>query len=232
MPAKEDISKEIGKKYNLLTILKDLGTRKYGGSKKCTATFVLAECECGKQFEVRLHSIRSNQTISCGCLLRSSYHKYGIKIKNHHKSRTKDHNRWWGMITRCYNKNRDTYKEYGGRGIIVCEEWKQSFDKFIEDMGYPPTEKHTLERIDNNGNYCKENCTWSTMKEQARNRRNSIKIEYNGDCLSLPEWCEKLNLNYKLIGARLLKGWSFERAISTPKRNANHGEQASLPQKL
>lgn len=220
MPAKEDISNEIGKKYHLLTILKDLGSRRTS-SGKCVMRYVLAECECGNIFEVRLLSIRKEKTISCGCLLRHIYKKNGTKLKNHRKSKTKNHNRWWDMITRCYNKNRLCYKDYGGRGIHVCDEWKQSFDKFMEDMGEPPTEKHTLDRINVNGNYCKENCRWTTMKEQARNRRNTIKIDYNGQCLSLPDWCDKLNLKYKLVSGRLSRGWTFERAIKQSIRKIN-----------
>jgi hypothetical protein len=229
MPAKEDISKEIGKKYNLLTIIKDLGTRKYSHGK-CVATFVIAECECGKQFDVRLHSLRSNQTISCGCILRQAYRKYGIKIKKHFKSKTKDHSRWWDMITRCYNKNSTSFKHYGGRGICVCDEWIQSFDKFMEDMGPPPTDKHTIDRINVNGNYCKKNCRWLTMKQQSLNRRNTKKIEYNGQNLSLSEWSEKLNFNHSVLGKRLKRGWSFEKAISTPIKNNGYKRQLSLSQ--
>jgi hypothetical protein len=227
MPEKEDITEEIGKKYHLLTILKDLGTRKYGGSKKCIATFVLVECECGRQFEVRLHSLRSNQTISCGCILRQAYRKYGLKIKKHHKSKTKDHNRWWDMITRCHYKGSTAYKHYGNRGITVCKEWLESFDKFMEDMGLPPTEKHTIDRIDVNGNYCKENCRWATTKQQSTNRRNNNKIEYNGENLTLSEWSEKLNLGRTIIGKRLDRGWSIEQALTTKPRNNGYKPQPS-----
>lgn len=229
MPGKEDISNEIGKKYNLLTIIKDLGSKRTS-SGKCVMRYVLVKCECGKEFEVRLLSIRNENTISCGCIIRQAYRKYGLKIKKHHKSKTKEHNRWWDMIARCYCKGSKAYKYYGKRGITVCKEWIESFDNFIEDMGLPPTEKHTIDRIDVNGNYCKENCRWATMKQQSINRRNNNKIEYNGENLTLSQWSEKLNFNHSILGKRLKRGWTFEKAILTPVKNNGYKPHPSLSQ--
>lgn len=122
-------------------------------------------------------------------------------IKNY-KSTMIEYKTWYSMIKRCSDKNRLDYKNYGGRGIKVCDKWVSSFDLFFKDMGYRP-EGHSLDRIDNNGNYEPSNCRWATSKVQGRNTRNNSVIEYNGDKKCISEWAELLNLKRATLRHRI-----------------------------
>jgi hypothetical protein len=122
----------------------------------------------------------------------------------HGRSRDRVYNIWIKMHDRCKNPNNISYERYGGRGISVCNEWK-IFEKFLVDMGEPP-KGYSIERIDNNGMYNKENCRWATNAEQSRNKRNNILIEYKNKTLCLAEWCEILALKYETINARYKRG--------------------------
>lgn len=123
------------------------------------------------------------------------------------------------MKDRCYNKKCKDYCRYGGRGITVCDEWKDDFRAFYDwciSNGY--RDDLSIDRIDVNGNYEPTNCRWTTNKIQCRNRRNNLLLEYKGKVKSLAEWCEELSLDYHLMHNRLNKNWSVERAFETPKR--------------
>jgi hypothetical protein len=136
------------------------------------------------------------------------------------KSSTKEYHAWEGMKARCYYEKDKNYKYYGGRGIIVCERWVNSFDNFVSDMGEAPTKKHSIDRIDVDGNYEPTNCRWATMTVQIRNRRNSFKVSHNGETLTLKEWGERLGLKYKTINHRVNGlGWDILEAITTPKQS-------------
>lgn len=131
-----------------------------------------------------------------------------------HYKGTPEHNSWVAMKQRCYYKGYRRYDRYGGRGIKVCDSWLESFENFYNDMGPKPSPKHSLDRIDTNGNYCPENCRWATKKEQARNRRNTKLITHNGRTASIPEWSEITGIPQQLIHTRIRRGWSDEDAIS------------------
>ena len=125
---------------------------------------------------------------------------------------TKTYKSWENMKQRCLNKNDDEhYKDYGGRGIKVCKRW-MIFENFYGDMGERPKNK-TLDRIDNNGNYCKENCKWSTQKEQNNNTRRNRLIIYRRKTQTMKQWAEELGINYTTLFWRLKNGWSVERAF-------------------
>ena len=155
-------------------------------------------CECGKIVSVRASDLVRGHSNSCGC-----YHKDQAKLfltnlrsknKHFHNSKRKIYRIWWGMMNRCYNPSFRFYNYYGGRGIIVCKEWHDFF-KFVEDMGERP-ENLTLDRIDPDGNYCKENCRWATMKEQNNNKRDCCFIYYNGTKYSAKMFSKEFGLNY------------------------------------
>lgn len=124
---------------------------------------------------------------------------------------------WHGMIQRCANPTHKSYRRYGGSGITVCERWLK-FPNFLKDMGERPNEK-SIDRINNKLGYCKENCQWSTRKEQQRNRRNNLYIIYNGEKRLLIEWAEETGIQYKTLCRRIFKHkWTVEKALTTPVR--------------
>jgi hypothetical protein len=135
--------------------------------------------------------------------------------EHHNYSGTITYCSYWAMKDRCYNPNSKHYENYGGsRGITVCQRWKKSFLNFLEDMGERPSLAHSLDRIDNEGSYCAENCKWSTKKEQGRNRRNNVSVKYKGKKYLLCELSEKTGISQPLLRMRIIVyGWPVERAI-------------------
>jgi hypothetical protein len=170
-------------------------------------------CDCGKTKIANGKSLRNGNVRSCGCFNTESIIK---RQTTHGKTKIKEYNIWEKMKNRCYCEKDKRYKNYGGRGIKVCDEWKNSFENFINDMGLRPDINHSLDRIDNNKGYCKENCRWATRLEQANNKSNSRLLTYNGLSLTTRQWSEKLNVNFKTLNSRIAKKWTIERALNTP----------------
>lgn len=131
----------------------------------------------------------------------------------HGLSKTVGYRTWYAMLQRCQNPRNPVFRRYGGRGITVCDRW-QSFENFYADMGSRPTPKHSIDRIDNNGNYEPGNCRWATPHEQARNRGDNYLIEWRGETRCLSDWCEVVGLTYSTVKGRLDSGWSVERALT------------------
>ena len=133
---------------------------------------------------------------------------------------TREHNSWRAMRERCYNKNSVAYKNYGARGISVCDRWKNSFKYFLNDMGRCP-KGLTLERIDSNGNYEPSNCKWATRTDQARNRPGMARmLTYKGRTQHLVDWARELGIGVAALHNRIrIYGWSIEDALSTRKSN-------------
>ena len=148
-----------------------------------------------------------------------------ITEEKHGMSKTTTYKSWQDMKSRCTNPNNKQYHDYGGRGIKICEEWKVSFMKFLADMGEKPTKKHTLDRINNNGNYEACNCRWALRNIQNRNRRDNVK--YKGETAS--EASIRLGGGVKLVSKRISDGWSIKKAFTTPvkKELKYKGETAS-----
>ncbi len=201
-----------GNRYNNLTVIERVANNIRGQSRwKCL-------CDCGNYTEVTSNNLKSGAVKSCGCLRHIPKYKHNL-------SHTKLYRVWAGMKRRCYYRNDKSYKNYGGRGIHICDEWVNDFVNFYNwaiQNGYE--EGLTIERINNDENYSPNNCTWIPKSEQVNNRRNCILYTYNNKTQNLKQWCDELNLDYGLMHDRIRsKGWSFERAISTPcnikKRN-------------
>lgn len=133
---------------------------------------------------------------------------------------TKTYNVWSSMKQRCLNKNNPSYKNYGGRGIMVCSRWAV-FKNFLTDMGEMPKNK-SIDRINNNGNYCKSNCRWADKFQQANNRRTNHLLTFKGKTQTVSQWAEELNINNNVIYGRIRIGWSIKKAITTPMRYNNY----------
>ena len=180
-----------------------------------TIYLIKCRCDCGKEKIVARYRLLSGHTNSCG-------HLRGIVLGNatrkHGKSnKISEYQVWKGMRQRCTNPRSKFYPRYGGRGISICAEWND-FGKFYEDVGQRPTPLHTLERINNDGNYCKENCKWATQTEQASNRKSSRLVYFKGETHTISAWSRKLNVGIWLITERLNRGWPVEKALTEPVR--------------
>lgn len=171
-------------------------------------------CDCGAQKVVTGMHLVSGDTASCGCLRRdinSALHA------RHRMVRSSEYKAWQCMRSRCLNPRNPDYRNYGGRGVAVCEQW-DSFESFLADMGSKPSRAHTIDRIDNNGNYEPSNCRWATRKQQNRNRRDNRHLSFRGQTKVLSEWIEELGLSRAAVNSRLHRGWSVERTFTAPLR--------------
>lgn len=175
----------------------------------------LCRCDCGTERNVKTVELTSGRSKSCGCR-KSILIADGGQAK-HGQSYAPDFQVWKGMIARCHNPKSKDFRNYGGRGITVCDRWRESPQAFFDDMGPRPTPRHSIDRFpDNDGNYEPGNCRWATTKEQASNRRSSRHIEHEGVTRTLSEWAEHVGLRIDTLHQRLGLGWDFARSIGTP----------------
>jgi len=172
-------------------------------------TYWLCRCTCGEVVEVPAYRLVNGKRKSC----RVNGHNWQMPgIRSEH---LKEYSVWSGMRQRCENPLHEAYKNYGGRGIKVCERWK-TFANFISDMGPRPTAKHTIEREENSVGYEPMNCVWATTAQQARNKRTNVYVEYLGRRQLLSDLCVELGLSSCTIQGRLKRGWTVGRALTTP----------------
>lgn len=174
-------------------------------------------CACGTRKTLVGNSL-SKQVGSCGC---QKGPKLSALRRTHGLTGTTEYNVWLGMKARCESPGSPVYARYGERGIQVCERWRSSFEAFLADMGNRPSPKHSLDRIDVNGNYEPSNCRWATQAVQQRNRRNNVVVTVDGITACLAEHCERYGIKQPTLSVRIhKKGWSVERALKTPVRGA------------
>lgn len=140
---------------------------------------------------------------------------YTVKYKSEYYS-------YCQMKSRCLNPNHDHYRNYGGRGITICERWLNSFIHFIDDMGAKPSKGYSLERRQTNGNYEPDNCKWATLEEQSNNTTKSLFLEYNGDRLTMAQWARKIGINRQTLHERFKRGYSTEQIIEKSINNKTH----------
>lgn len=200
-----------GQIFNMMTIIKEVEPRKKQRQFLC-------KCQCGHIGKYVLVLLVNEQTKSCGCLRKSTFVE---RNTFHGKSRTKLNAVWQAMKQRCYNSNNINYTYYGGRGISVCNAWRNSMINFYDwaiNNGY--NEGLSIDRIDVNGNYEPSNCRWVKMDIQCRNKTANVFIEYNGENLCLQDWSNKLGINISTLNKRLKK-WDLEKALTTPKSEIN-----------
>lgn len=173
-------------------------------------------CDCGQETVVAHGRLRDGGVMSCGCLRREMV---AAKNTRHGKSKCPEYEVWSSMKKRCQNPAFRSFHNYGGRGVAVCEEWASSFERFLEDMGPRPDENHTLERIDNDGNYEPGNCRWATRREQMNNIRKNVVLVVDGEAATLAEWCRRNGIAHSSVLKRLANGWDVKRAVTTPPRH-------------
>lgn len=173
----------------------------------------LCRCECSARVEVNGVSLRSGATRSCGCLHREISSNQKVNLK-HGKSKTRVYKSWQKMRERCSDEKHPLFHRYGGRGIAVCDDW-QKFDNFYRDMGDQPTDRHDLDRIDNDRGYSPENCRWVTRQENCRNTSVTVKVEWRGETKPLRDWADLLGIKHHTLLARINRlGWPIERAMT------------------
>lgn len=208
----------IGNKYGRITVIS------FSHKNKHRDYYWNCVCDCGKALTIRGSSLKSGNTSSCGCLRDEVRGTFSI---THNKSDSKIYLVYRNMRDRCYNTKNKSFKDYGNRGIYVCERWLESFENFYMDMGDPPEGK-TLDRIDNNGPYSPENCRWASVTEQNRNTRNSIKLNYKGKTKHISELAEEFKINPATLRARLFKyKWDEEKSLTYPVRKRLEYEETS-----
>lgn len=202
----------IGQNFNSLKII-DVSYEKNLKTKD-THYFFICKCDCGNTTKVRVKRVLNGETQTCGCRNKGyNYHNSDGLSKNYPHL----YSVWNILRHKCYNKNNAKYKNYGARGITVCEEWKHKFEPFCKwAMANGYRQGLTIERIDVDGNYEPSNCKWITFKEQSRNKTNTKYAIYNGIKKPLIVWCEELNLPYNTIRARIDNSWEVNKALETP----------------
>lgn len=175
----------------------------------------LCSCDCGNFVSIRGYDLRHKKTMSCGC-----YHNDLAKMRmtKHGKAHTKLHEIWKSMNQRCYNKRCKDFCNYGGIGITVCDEWKNSFQAFYDwAIGNGYSEGLSIDRIKGDDDYKPNNCRWATPEVQANNTRRNHILVYNGESHTLAEWSKIKGINYSTLRARInMYKWSIERALNTP----------------
>lgn len=190
-----------GRKFGKLLVIERAETVDSQGNARWNCL-----CNCGNSKTTTSRCLRSGDTISCGCAYSEGNRG---KRKTHGGSESETYTVWTGMRARCYNKRNPKYPHYGGRGI--CVEW-ESYAGFLADMGEKP-KGLSIDRIDVNGNYSKNNCRWATQLEQQNNRRNNRIVEFNGESLTMAQFCRKHGLNEDKVQQRLSRGSSVEQAM-------------------
>lgn len=180
--------------FGLLTAISYIGDFKW-----------LCQCSCpkGNTKEVKADHLKEGKVKSCGCL----------RLPKDTKCKTQEYKIWKEMRQRCYNPNRPQYKDYGGRGIRVCERWND-YDNFISDMGPRPGPEYSIDRIDVNEDYTPENCRWATKTEQNNNKRNNRLLTYDEKTQTLAEWSKETGIVTDTIDTRLRSGWDIEKALT------------------
>jgi len=194
----------VGQRFGRLFVFKYIGKCSDGDHSW------LCKCDCGVIKDFRHKNIVYGRTVSCGCFRDDRTRSASV---THGLSRSREHIVWKGIKKRCFDKSCQSFKDYGGRGITMFPGWVDDFQAFIDSVGFAPSTKHTIDRIDNNRGYEPGNCRWATKTEQARNtRRNKILTVY-GESRCISEWSEITGIPYATIYHRIKRGWSDADAV-------------------
>ena len=208
----------MGQKFTRLTVIKE------AGRDKDKRVIWLCKCDCGNYHKALGKYLRNGNTTSCGCRRLEILKGQTEATTTHHMTNTRIYRIWNKMKHRCNNENDTDYKNYGGRGISVCEEWNDFMPFYEWAMSHGYSDELTIDRIDNNGNYEPSNCRWANHKTQGNNTRRNHYVTYKGETKSTMEWSEEIGINYRTLLQRL-NGyhWPVEKAFETPVRKINRG---------
>lgn len=200
----DEYNKFIGAKFGALTI-KGFYSDYGDGHKRVYANCI---CDCGNELATRFDHMKTSSTISCGCK------RYANMAKKHGCCKTRLYRLWQGIKSRCYNAHNPEYKNYGGRGIIMSNEWLDFsvFKQWADSNGY--ADNLTIERVNVNGNYCKENCKWIPLSEQLKNTTRTVYITYKGETLCAQDWCKKFGLANNVVIHRYRTGLPLDKVFS------------------
>ncbi len=201
----------IGKRFGRLTVVEQAPSRMYGNPPQ-PFFYWRCECDCGNTSVVEGRSLRKGAVKSCKCLA----HELTVRRCYKHGNATKhtvEYRAWARIWQVCTNTKHPRFKDYGARGITVDKEWKD-FRVFLSDMGKRPVNAHSLNRIDNDGNYNKSNCEWASLITQANNKRNTIFLTYLGETRTVRGWHEKTGISMSKILSRYRKGWDTHRILT------------------
>jgi len=201
-----------GQRFERLKVIKRIENNKHGQA------MWLCKCDCGNEVKTTTAHLRKGHVKSCGCYSHDLTRKRNKDNARHGVSRTRLYREWAMMKQRCYKKEHKSFADYGGRGITVCDEWlvPDNFFEWALSNGY--AENLTIDRIDVNGNYCPENCRFITMKEQIRNRRNTVTVEYNGENVTLAELAKISGVPYATIHWRFKDGKTVDELIKPVRK--------------
>ena len=201
-----------GAKFGRLTATKLLTHTRNGYQWECL-------CDCGNKLKVRQFSLTSGTTESCGCLKMDTTIALGKSNRTHGLRHTAEYNVWIAMRDRCLNQKDEAYYNYGGRGIRVCDEWLTDFQAFYDYMGPRPSNRHSIDRINNDGHYEPGNVRWASPIEQGNNKRNNRAITIDGITKNLAEWAREYGISASRIQRRIDKsGWDPKTAVTKPVR--------------
>lgn len=186
----------VGNKYGRLTVVS------IASPSPSNRVRYLCLCDCGAQKIIHASNLRDGKTKSCGCLNKEVL---SSRVRVHGQTNTSEHAIWCGIRNRCNNESSPAFSSYGGRGIKICERWN-SFQSFYADMGPRPSTLHSIERINNDGDYEPGNCRWATRSEQSRNRRSSQLYTFNGESKCLEDWAKEKRIKPATVYFRFHKG--------------------------
>lgn len=180
------------------------------GAGKNKRQYYMCLCQCGEVTKVRRDSLTSGHTTSCGCY---SIAQTILRSTKHGGCGTPEYQTWINIRKRCYWEGHDHFEHYGGKGIQVCDKWRDDFQAFLDDVGYRPSSQHSIERIDFNGDYEPSNVKWATQIEQARNKSNNRLIEYLGKTRCVAEWAQIYNISPCKIHYWAKQGFTYKEAL-------------------
>lgn len=211
MPKNHNLIPLVGRRFGYLTVLKREGAipRPHGKRSSSQPTW-RCRCICGQEIVVRGDHLRAGRKKSCS--LNGHFFARDINAVS-----TMERQSWNNMLQRCYNPKSNSYKYYGAKRVRVCRQWKNNFQQFLADMGPRPSAKHSLDRYpDPHGNYEPTNCRWATKRQQALNKRDTVKVLWKGEMMPLAEFAALIGVNARMISKRIERGWDIEHAMTTP----------------